>query len=326
MIIQKKSIERTQRLAEIDFLVLLDIKIKIFRRFKNQHNSRSQVEFAKIVSLLHIDARIIDHQPEILIQFLRFIFRRLQISFQILSKSKNKISTFPKKTKKTHRIRINSNRTNVSSTHRRHGEKSIFPLAIINNAFVKVEQSLEPSRHAWIHAKQLARKVSSIVNIPIAGRVEPVVVARRQINDTMVHFGVVIHLKDLLVSVIRLRAFFGVLSPTRLAEERFKRIIHAFHLLQIALVHFTEMKHAAIARRNQIRALVDLASVWLQFSAKKLGQVLIVGQVLNIHLVQVALEQPRVEKVTRLAAPHGQFERVYNAPKSRHGAQRKLFV
>ena len=103
------------------------------------------------------------------------------------------------------------------------------------------------------------------------------------------------------------------LGPRLLAEEGVQSVVDALDLLEHAALDLAEVQYLAVARTDQTTGLVDGARVGLEAASKELGQVLELGEVVDVALGQIAAEHPRVQVVARLAAPHRQIDRVYLA-------------
>jgi len=62
----------------------------------------------------------------------------------------------------------------------------MLPFTIIDDSLIKVKKTLKPSSNTRIDAEQLARKVTPGKHLPIGRRVKSMIVARSQIDHTMI--------------------------------------------------------------------------------------------------------------------------------------------
>lgn len=63
---------------------------------------------------------------------------------------------------------------------------------------------------------------------------------------------------------------------------------------------------------------MNFACVGLETASKELAEILELGDVVDVDLVEIAVEHPRVEVEARLATPGWQLDRVDLAPSARH--------
>lgn len=83
-------------------------------------------------------------------------------------------------------------------THCSETEESVLPLADVERPLVQTEQPRHPFGDFRTHRQELARKVSPDLRLPDGRRVEPMIVARCQVDDALIQRIVGRFLFDLL--------------------------------------------------------------------------------------------------------------------------------
>ena len=86
-------------------------------------------------------------------------------------------------------IKVEDDRSHISRTHCRHREETVAPPTCQRHTLVGVKQSRHFAHNAWRHTVQFARKMSSSVDCPRGGGVEPVVVRGAQVDNSLEQTG-----------------------------------------------------------------------------------------------------------------------------------------
>lgn len=64
-----------------------------------------------------------------------------------------------------HLIKVDVDGANIGGTNSSHAEEAVTPTSTVDSSLIEVEETLQPTSHAWIHAEQFTCRMRTVTKI-----------------------------------------------------------------------------------------------------------------------------------------------------------------